>query len=207
MPTTATASAGAKAMSGTMRSWTLKSNQAGLAIENSQLYEKTVERAHMDSLTELWNHGYFQYMLQDELEKSKATQKPLSLVMLDIDDFKIYNDALGHQAGDLILKEMALLLKNQSRKMDYVCRYGGEEFTVILPETVKREARFIAERLRIDIEKYDFSHKEILPQKRLTVSIGISSFPEDGSTPSEIVSAADKMLYEAKHKGKNTVCF
>lgn len=187
-----------------IRMLTLLANQAGLAIENSQLYEKTVIRAHTDSLTELWNHGYFQYILQIELEKSKATKTPLSIVMLDIDDFKIYNDQLGHQTGDKILKELAILLKNQSRKMDYVCRYGGEEFTLILPQTEKKEAFQIAERLREDIAKHPFSHAEILPHKRLTVSMGLAAFPEDGATTSELIASSDKALYQAKHKGKNS---
>jgi diguanylate cyclase (GGDEF)-like protein len=189
-----------------LRMLIMLSNQAGLAIENSQLYEKTVMRAHMDSLTELWNHGYFQYLLQAELENEKATGNPLSLIMLDIDDFKIYNDILGHQAGDKILKELAVLLKDQSRKMDYVCRYGGEEFTVILPQTDKKEAFLIAERLRTDIGRHAFVHEEILPQKKLTVSLGIATFPEDGNTHSELIAASDKALYQAKHKGKNTTC-
>ncbi|HPT07619.1 MAG TPA: sensor domain-containing diguanylate cyclase [Candidatus Omnitrophota bacterium] len=181
-------------------------NQAGLAIENSQLYEKTVLRAHLDSLTNLWNHGYFQYLLQEELERAKAVKVPLSLIALDIDDFKVYNDTLGHQAGDSILKELAYLLRNQSRKMDFVCRYGGEEFMIILPQTDKREAYLIAERLRQDIAKYSFSHEEIMPHKRLTVSLGLSTFPEDGSLPAELIAFSDKTLYEAKHKGKNTTC-
>lgn len=181
-------------------------NQAGLAIENSQLYEKTAYRAHTDYLTELFNHGHFQYLLQTELEKAKATKAPLSLIMLDIDDFKIYNDTLGHQAGDNILKDLAALIKNQSRKMDYVCRYGGEEFTIILPQTGKKEAFEIAERLRADIERHAFIHEEILPNKKLTVSIGLCSFPEDGSTPSGLIKASDKTLYEAKNKGKNSTC-
>jgi diguanylate cyclase (GGDEF)-like protein len=185
---------------------TMLANQAGLAIENSQLYEKTVMQAHMDSLTGLWNHGYFQFILQIELEKSKATSSHLSLIMLDIDDFKVYNDALGHQAGDEILKELALILKNQSRKMDYVCRYGGEEFTIILPQTDKQEALLIAERLRMDIEKHRFSHEEILPQNKLTSSLGLATFPEDGQTASELITNSDKLLYQAKNKGKNTVC-
>jgi len=189
-----------------IRMLTMLANQAGLAIENSQLYEKTVLRAHSDSLTELWNHGYFQYLLQTELEKSKATNTPLSLIMVDIDDFKVYNDILGHQPGDKILKELALLLKNQSRKMDYVCRYGGEEFTIILPQTDKKEAYLIAERLRQDVEKRVFIHEEIHSLKKLTVSIGIASFPEDGSSPSEIINQSDKSLYEAKKKGKNATC-
>lgn len=181
-------------------------NQAGLAIENSQLYEKTVLRAHLDSLTELWNHGHFQYILQAELDKAKANRNPLTMMMIDIDDFKVYNDRLGHQSGDRILKELAVLLKDQSRKMDFACRYGGEEFTVILPQTDKNESYVIAERLRQDIEKHIFFHEDILPGKKLTVSIGLASFPENGSSPSELISASDKMLYEAKHKGKNKTC-
>ena len=179
-------------------------NQAGLAIENAQLYEKTVIRAHTDSLTELGNHGYFQYLLQSELEKSRATQSPLSLMAIDIDDFKVYNDNLGHQAGDKILKELAILLKNQSRKMDYVCRYGGEEFMIILPLTNKDEAYMIAERLRQDIERHPFIHEEILPHKKFTVSIGLASYPEDGTLPAELIASSDKALYQAKNKGKNT---
>jgi len=181
-------------------------NQAGLAIENSQLFEKTVLRAHSDSLTNLWNHGYFQYLLRSELEKAQATKAPLSLIIMDIDNFKIYNDTLGHQAGDEILKTLALLLKNQSRKMDYVCRYGGEEFSIILPQTEKQEALLIAERLRLDIEKQVFINNETLSDKKTTVSIGLGSFPEDGSSPSELILFADKTLYQAKQKGKNNTC-
>jgi len=182
-------------------------NQAGLAIENSQLYEKTVLRAHSDPLTGLWNHGYFQFLLQEELEKAKATRTPLSLIMLDIDDFKIYNDSLGHQAGDKILIELAVVLKNKSRKMDLVCRYGGEEFTIILPQTDKNEAFLIAERIRQDIEKHRFIHEEILPSKKFTVSLGLASFPENGPSSSELIAASDKALYQAKHKGKNNTCY
>jgi diguanylate cyclase (GGDEF)-like protein len=189
-----------------IRMLTLLANQAGLAIEDSQLYEKTVLRAHTDSLTELWNHGYFQYLLQSELEKAKAQQKPLSLITLDIDDFKIYNDTLGHQAGDQILKDLASVLKDQSRKMDHVCRYGGEEFTVILPHTDNKEAFQISERLRETIKIFPFSHEEILPSKHLTVSIGLATYPENGVTSSELITASDKALYQAKHKGKNNTC-
>ncbi len=189
-----------------IRMLTMLANQAGLAIENSQLYEKTVMQAHMDSLTELWNHGYFQDTLLTELETAKATSAPLSLIMLDIDDFKIYNDALGHQAGDKILKELASILKNQSRKMDYVSRYGGEEFTIILPQADKKEALLIAERLRMDIEKHSFAHEEILPHKKLTISVGVATFPQDGQTASGVITKCDKLLYQAKNKGKNTIC-
>lgn len=190
-----------------IRMLTMLANQAGLAIENSQLYENTVIRSHTDSLTNLWNHGYFQYLLQLEIEKAKATSIPLSLIALDIDDFKVYNDTLGHQAGDNILKELAQLLKNQSRKMDFVCRYGGEEFVIILPQTDKKEAFLIAERLRQDIEKHKFTQEEILPNKKLTVSVGLASFPQDAPNPSELIAYCDKTMYLAKHKGKNNTCY
>jgi len=181
-------------------------NQAGLAIENSQLYERTVIDARSDYLTGLWNHGYFQFLLQSQLDKCKAAQKSLSLMMIDIDDFKVYNDMLGHQAGDRMLKDLAYLLRNQCRTMDYVCRYGGEELTIILPRTEKKEAFMIAERLRLDIAAYPFIKENALPQKKLTVSIGIASYPDNGSSPSEMIAASDKNLYQAKHKGKNNTC-
>ncbi len=186
-----------------LRMLIMLANQAGLAIENSQLYEKTVITAHQDSLTKLWNHGYFQYLLVMELERAKATATPLSLIMLDIDDFKIYNDSLGHQSGDMILKDIAALIKNQSRKMDYVCRYGGEEFAIILPYTDKKETFLIAERLRENIAKNRFFKEEVQPNKCITASLGLASFPDDGSTTAEIIAHSDHALYEAKLKGKN----
>jgi diguanylate cyclase (GGDEF)-like protein len=186
-----------------IRMLTMLANQAGLAIENSQLFELTVERTHSDYLTSLWNHGYFQYLLQSELDKAKATKNPLTLIMIDIDDFKIYNDTLGHQAGDKILKDLASLLRNQSRKMDHVCRYGGEEFTIILPQTEKKEAFLIAERIRMDIQKYPFLNEEIFPNKQLTVSLGMATFPENGLLAADLITASDKSLYQAKNKGKN----
>ncbi|MFA6383876.1 MAG: diguanylate cyclase [Candidatus Omnitrophota bacterium] len=189
-----------------LRMLIMLSNQAGLAIENSQLYEKTVISTHQDSLTDLWNHGYFQHLLAVELEKAKATTNPLSLVMLDIDDFKVYNDTLGHQEGDKILKDMATLLKSHSRKMDFVCRYGGEEYAIILPYTDKKEAYMIAERMRESIAKNPFLNQEVLPNKTLTVSIGVSTFPANGATTADLIAYSDKALYEAKNRGKNTTC-
>ncbi|MBU1124933.1 MAG: sensor domain-containing diguanylate cyclase [Candidatus Omnitrophica bacterium] len=189
-----------------LRMLIMLANQAGLAIENSQLYEKTVLQANTDSLTNVWNHGYFQYLLHRELDTARIAQRSLGLMMIDIDDFKVYNDALGHQAGDQALKELALLLKNQSRKMDYVCRYGGEEFAIILPNTDGKETFFIAEHLRENIRKLSFQHQDVLPPKELTVSIGIATFPGSGKTSSELISVSDKNLYTAKHKGKNTTC-
>jgi diguanylate cyclase (GGDEF)-like protein len=189
-----------------LRMLIMLANQAGLAIENSQLYEKTVVRAHQDSLTNLWNHGYFQFLLQEELEKAKASKTPLSLMAIDMDDFKVYNDNFGHQAGDKILKDVAGILRNYSRQMDVVCRYGGEEFMIILPQTNKEEAFLIAERLRQIIEKYPFTHEEIMPHQTLTISVGLSTFPEDGTTPAQLLHYSDKTLYQAKRNGKNNTC-
>ncbi|MDO8489191.1 MAG: GGDEF domain-containing protein, partial [Candidatus Omnitrophota bacterium] len=107
---------------------------------------------------------------------------------------------------DKILKDLAALLRNQSRKMDFVCRYGGEEFTIILPRTDKKEAFLIAERIRMDIQKYSFLNEEIFPNKMLTVSLGVATFPEDAQLPAELITSSDKSLYQAKNKGKNNTC-
>jgi len=190
-----------------MRMLIMLANQAGLAIENSVLYEQTLVRSHTDSLTGLWNHGYFQSRLHTELERAKINNGALSIAMIDIDDFKIYNDTLGHQLGDQILKELAKIIKDYSRNMDYVCRYGGEEFAIIMSSTNKKEAFSITEKLREAIERHPFPHEEILPNKRLTVSIGIAAYPEDATSASGLINYSDKLLYEAKNKGKNIICY
>jgi len=186
-----------------LRMLVMLSNEAGLAIENSQLYEQTLIKSHMDSLTGLWNHGYFQYLLNKEIQNAQEKNLPLSLIMLDIDNFKTYNDTLGHQAGDQILVEISKILRDYSRKIDWVCRYGGEEFAIILPQTPKKEALSIAEQLRKKVEEYPFIYEEVMPGKKITVSCGIASFPEDGKTNSELIASADKYLYQAKKQGKN----
>lgn len=181
-------------------------NQAGLAVENSQLYESAIIRSHTDSLTNLWNHGYFQYLLQKDIEKAEALQEPLSVIMVDIDNFKHYNDTWGHQMGDTILKEMAKMLKDYSRKIDSVCRYGGEEFSIILPKTSHEEALRIAEKLRESVSMHRFSHENIMPEKVLTASFGVAAYPIHGNISSQLLSHSDHMLFKAKKEGKNRVC-
>jgi diguanylate cyclase (GGDEF)-like protein len=190
-----------------IRLLTMFANQAGMAIENAYLYEKTVILSQTDSLTKLWNHGYFHYKLSELLEKAKEENLHLSLIILDLDNFKIYNDRLGHQTGDEILIKVSEIIRESSRKDDFACRYGGEEFVIILPRTKREEAYIIAERIREKIERFPFKYENILPGERLTVSLGIASFPENGISKQDLITYADKKLYEAKSGGKNRTCY
>jgi diguanylate cyclase (GGDEF)-like protein len=182
-----------------VRILTMFANQAGLAIENSRLYEQTVVLSNSDSLTGLWNHGYFQYLLGEEIKKCSLVKSRFTLLMIDIDNFKAFNDSNGHQSGDAILKEISRIFKEASRKIDIVARYGGEEFAIILPITKKEEALVLAERIRKAVETSP-------GLKNITISIGIASFPEDGEKKEDMISSADKALYQAKRSGKNKIC-
>ncbi|MDP2980772.1 MAG: sensor domain-containing diguanylate cyclase [Candidatus Omnitrophota bacterium] len=182
-----------------VRVLTMFANQAGLAIENSRLYEQTVVLSNSDSLTSLWNHGYFQYLLGEEIKRSSFAKSRFTLLMIDIDNFKAFNDTYGHQAGDSILREISGKFRDISRKIDIIARYGGEEFGIILPMTKKEEALVLAERIRKAVE--------ISPGlKNITISMGVASFPEDGDTKETLIAKADKALYEAKRSGKNRIC-
>ena len=186
-----------------IRILTMFANQAGLAIENSHLYEKTVSLSHSDSLTNLINHGRFQYLLSKELQRAAKLKKPLSLIMIDIDYFKNYNDTLGHPAGDKVLINIARIFKRTCRSTDIVARYGGEELVVVLPHINKASAWGLAERLRQAAERFDFPGQEVQPDKNLTISLGLASFPEDGKNKGELISKADNALYQAKAAGRN----
>ena len=181
-------------------------NHAGLAIENSRLYEETVYLSKTDWLTKLWNSGELHKVLTKEIEKSRVGDKNLSVLMIDIDNFKPYNDSLGHRQGDEAMREIASILAQKSRGDDFVARYGGEEFTIIMPSTNKKTAEVIAERLKKEIS--DMYAEKKLPQgvPHLTVSIGISTFPYDGADRDNLIHRADIALYEAKKQGKNRVC-
>lgn len=182
-----------------VRVLTMFANQAGLAIENSRLYEQTVVLSNSDSLTGLWNHGYFQYLLEEEIKKSSLAKSRFTLLMIDIDNFKAFNDSYGHQAGDSVIREISGIFKDVSRKIDIIARYGGEEFGIILPLTKKQEALVMAERIRKAVETSRAF-------KNTTISIGMASFPENGETKENLIAKADKALYEAKRSGKNKIC-
>ena len=189
-----------------IRMLSMFANHAGLAIENSRLYEETEYLSNIDWLTKLWNYGKFQKDLTMELARAKLADTSLSLVMADVDNFKNYNDTLGHIKGDEALRSIAGILQSKSRKFDVVARYGGEEFAIIMPHTSKENARLFSERLRNDVERTYAEQEGMPPEKCLTISCGVAAYPEDASTKEELIAAADITLYEAKHAGKNRTC-
>lgn len=160
-----------------------------------------------DGLTQLYNHRYFYELLTREIVRAKRYPQSISLLMIDIDNFKIYNDAHGHLAGDKVLRKVATVLRGAVRAADFVARYGGEEFGIILPETDKKGASVSARCLRKVIEETKFDGEEVLPQGYLTISIGVATYPEDAKSREELIQKADEAMYESKHQGKNTVCF
>jgi len=189
-----------------LRMFMVLANQAALAIENSRLYEMTRQKSHTDPITGLWNHGFFQHKLSSLIEESRQSKQPLSLIIIDIDNFKMFNDTFGHQKGDQILIEIAHLLNDTTREVDYVCRYGGEEFSIILPQTTKQAALMMAERIRQRIEEQTFKGDEKHQGLQLTVSIGVASLGDDGTTKEDLIDAADQAMYKAKRSGKNQTC-
>jgi diguanylate cyclase (GGDEF)-like protein len=189
---------------------TMFANQAGFAIENARLYTQIEELATTDGLTNLYNHRFFQESLRAELtrmERYPAHERILSLLMMDVDHFKNYNDAYGHQAGDQVLIEIGQILKGILRKTDIVARYGGEEFVTILPVTDREHAMMLAERLRKAVEEYPFEFGKDLPLKHVTISVGVSTYGEACGTPEQLIACADLGLYSAKNAGRNGVHF
>ncbi|MGB2879644.1 MAG: sensor domain-containing diguanylate cyclase [Candidatus Omnitrophota bacterium] len=181
-------------------------DQAALAIENSRLYQETVRLSRTDWLTGLWNTRHFHQALDTMLMEATDKDSCLSLLMLDIDNFKNYNDTLGHQEGDKAIKRVAGTLDRFSRKTDFVCRYGGEEFCIIMSNTDKSNAQIIAERLRMEVYN-SFKFYDSLPEDlKLTISLGLATFPADSGVGDDLVEKADLALYAAKQTGKNKTC-
>jgi diguanylate cyclase (GGDEF)-like protein len=180
-------------------------NQLASAIENARLYAYQLERAVTDSLTNLCNHGCFQSRLNDEIARTLRYDRPLTLLMMDIDNFKRINDKFGHTTGDQVLREVARILIAQTRTVDIVSRYGGEEFTVILPETPLDSARAVAERIRAAIEADTTSIPDQQDTICVTISIGIAVFKGATDTQSELIERADQALYHAKDQGRNRI--
>lgn len=177
------------------------SNQFGVFYLYYKEYSKTLDLAIKDGLTGLYTHRYFQELLTQELEKAKNYSYPLTLLMIDTDKFKQYNDTFGHPEGDKLLKNIANILTKNVRKSDYVCRYGGDEFAIILVNTKKQDAYYIAERIR---QSYSSLKKGDI---QVSASIGIASYPDDAITKDDLIKKADTALYEAKKTGRNKVVF
>ena len=178
---------------------------AVLALENAELHKQTEELTIIDELTETFNYRYFQRKLIEERRRAARYHLPLSIIMVDIDWFKRFNDTYGHEAGNVVLKSLSQVIKSCIRDVDIFARYGGEEFVVILPQTNLDSARVIGERIREQVEANDIDIP-VLGVKRITVSVGVSSYPENGKPEDELVSIADKALYRAKDEGRNLVC-
>jgi diguanylate cyclase (GGDEF)-like protein len=182
--------------------------QATIAIGRASYYEQSRELRKIsitDSLTGLLNRRYFQERLAEEVDRSARHGHPLSLMMIDIDHFKIYNDTNGHPAGDKALVMVGRALRGNIRVIDVVSRFGGEEFSIILPETRKQEALEIGERIRKEVEDLYFPGEESLPSKRLTISLGVAGFPEDARDLKTFIQRADRALYHAKAQGRNSI--
>ncbi len=176
--------------------------QIAVAIDRTVLKDKAGEFEQLsvtDALTGLLNRRYLEKRLAEEIQRPKRHRFPMSLMMLDVDAFKSYNDTFGHPAGDTALKIVASVLQDILRGADVAARYGGEEFAILLPQTTSGEAAAIAERLRQRIEHTEF------PKRKITVSIGIASCSSEIDSPENIVGAADHALYEAKNHGRNNV--
>ena len=179
--------------------------QAAIAIDNAQHHAEVEQQAQHDSLTGALNHGYFLVRLREEVERARAYSAQLSLIMLDLDHFKEYNDSFGHTVGDAVLRRVVQVIRVNLKRGDLVGRWGGEEFVVALPRCSRRDARQVAERIRKSMEGIKIDGQGDRPFPVPTASQGIAAFPEDAKEPIALVDAADVALYQAKGRGRDQV--
>jgi len=176
-----------------------------VATHNAQNYERLREMSYTDGMTGLHNYRFFRLRLKEELARARRESSSLSLLIMDVDHFKNYNDTLGHPAGDDVLRKVSNILKKSVRDNDIVARYGGEEFAIILPRATQGGAAALAERIRVKVEEAGFFREEVQPMGKVTISIGLASFPQDAPAETELISFADQALYVAKKSGRNQV--
>lgn len=178
---------------------------AAMSISNATLHRRTKMMSITDLLTGLYNHRHFKQYFKQEVMRAKRYQKPLSLIMLDIDDFKSFNDRFGHAVGDRVLSALGEIIQRAIRGVDIAFRYGGEEFIVILPETMLASAILAAERLRACVASGSSQILKELAVNGVTVSVGVASYPENADSADELFHIVDQLLYRAKREGKNKV--
>jgi diguanylate cyclase (GGDEF)-like protein len=186
-----------------VESMKILANQIAISLEKVNLYEEIQQISVTDSLTGLYVHRYFQEKLEDEVKRAGRYDNQLSLVMCDIDFFKKVNDTYGHLAGDFILKNIAIMLKNNTSPADTVARYGGEEFVIIMPDTEKEAAHIKAVKIRKEIEKTKLNFNGTIIN--VTLSMGVATYPGDAISRRGLIDRADKALYTSKHNGRNRV--
>jgi len=180
-------------------------NFLAVSLTNSRMYSEMKRISLTDPLTGLFNRRYFENFLHSELSRARRFDHTVSLVMLDVDNFKNYNDQYGHTNGDILLRNLATVLTKTARCSDFVSRFGGEEFCVILPEVAQEGALRFADRLRNNICSHPFQQREVQPNGQITISVGTATYPTDAQLEEELVDKADTALYEAKRKGRNRV--
>lgn len=179
--------------------------QTSVSLENADLHRRISRQAITDELTGLSNVRHFHDLLDQEIERAQRFNNHIGLVMVDIDNFKQVNDSYGHPQGDLVLKEIARVLQEQSRDIDYPARYGGEEMSVILPQTDIEGAAMLAERMREAVEELEVRRLDGQGVLKMTASFGVAALPGSATEKRYLIAVADEALYRAKHGGKNRV--
>jgi diguanylate cyclase (GGDEF)-like protein len=172
----------------------------GLVMENARLSTTLEKIAVTDELTQVYNYRFLKTALRREMQRAKRFRQPFALIMADVDNLKQYNDRFGHLRGSHLLRELAQILTRQVRGMDLIAKYGGDEFTAILPQTPRGGARAVGERLRAAVAEHAFPN---LQRGEITISLGLAMFPEDGIQPGSLIAASDAALYAAKQRGRN----
>ncbi|PZR10161.1 MAG: diguanylate cyclase [Archangium gephyra] len=180
-------------------------DQIALAVQNARLHEHTLELSVTDPLTGVPNRRYLYQQLESELARASRFDSPLSMVMVDIDHFKLLNDTAGHSAGDDVLRKVAQLMKQNLRKVDTLARYGGEEFIVLLPQIDRTEAAEVAEKLRRAIAESGIEQGRTQPLGKVTISVGVATMPRDANDDVKLIDSADAALYASKRGGRNKV--
>ena len=187
-----------------LHSLDIVSGLAAVTLRNRLLVDKMEELAIRDGLTGLYLNRYFQERLAEELVRSHLKDSKFSLILLDVDHFKKYNDEFGHTAGDLVLRNVAATLRRCLEPAEFAARYGGEEFVVLLPNKGKKDSLKVAEKMRAEIQAHKFTVRRV--ENAVTASFGVASYPDDGKTSETLIGAADRNLYQAKKTGRNRVC-